>query len=62
MPLKHLRVCVHCDKVRWAPCGVACRVPFEGDPKSWLDNLQHGAGEMLRGPVECCGNRAVTTG
>ncbi len=54
MPLKHLRVCVHCDKVRWAPCAAGCRVPFEGDPKSWLDNLQHGAGTMLRGPVSGC--------
>ncbi len=47
MPLKHLRVCSHCgDRVRWAPCGLACRVPFEGDPRSWLPNLQAGAGTM----------------
>lgn len=46
MPLKHLRICKRCDdKIRWAPCGIACAVPHESDPASWLLNQQDGAGE-----------------
>ena len=46
MPLKHLRVCEHCDQTRWAPCSIACRVPDDQDPQSWRTNLQAGAGTM----------------
>lgn len=48
MPLKHLRVCVHCDQIRWAPCSIVCRVPHDEDPHSWHRNIQDGAGELLR--------------
>lgn len=48
MPVKKLRICQRCDgRIRWAPCGIACRV---GD--DWVDNLQRGAGEMLSAPRE----------
>ncbi len=49
MPLKHLRVCEHCsDRIRFAPCSIACQVPPEDDPRSWRENLQTGAGTFLR--------------
>lgn len=46
MPLKHLRVCPPCDRIRWAPCSIACRLPNELDPDSWRENMQDGAGTM----------------
>lgn len=47
MALKHLRVCAPCgDQVRFAPCGIACRVPLDTDRHSWRDNLQDGAGTL----------------
>ncbi|AIM41043.1 hypothetical protein PBI_SQUIRTY_96 [Mycobacterium phage Squirty] len=46
MPLKHLRICDTCDRVRFAPCGKACRVPNDIDPDSWRINLQDGAGTI----------------
>ena len=48
MPLKHLRVCTHCQHTRWAPCSVACRIPNDTDPQSWQENMQYGAGTILR--------------
>ncbi|CAN5143870.1 hypothetical protein BH11ACT6_BH11ACT6_34580 [soil metagenome] len=44
MPLKHLRVCERCNKIRFAGCSTACGVPNDTDPRSWRDNLQDGAG------------------
>jgi len=52
MPLKHLRVCEPCNKVRWAPCCKSCRIPPDHDRSSWVDNLQRGAGEFLRERVQ----------
>lgn len=46
MPLAQLRVCGPCNKIRWAPCSIACRVPDGGQRDSWLPNLQDGAGEI----------------
>lgn len=46
MPLKQLRVCIHCDRVRWAPCSTVCRVGADTDPDSWRVNLQDGAGTL----------------
>lgn len=46
MPLKHLRVCVSCDKVRFAGCSATCGVPYDGDKDSWLLNVQAGAGTL----------------
>lgn len=47
MPLAHLRVCPEpCNKVRYAGCSKACRVPLDQDPQSWRLNLQDGAGEI----------------
>ena len=50
MPLLHLRVCEldGCGKVRYAACSTTCRVPSEQAPDSWRENLQHGAGQLLR--------------
>lgn len=47
MPLKHLRVCEHCDLIRFAACSIVCQVPDAEDPHSWRPNLQIGAGTML---------------
>lgn len=47
MALKHLRVCKPCgDRVRFAACGIACRLPLDSDRNSWLDNIQDGAGTL----------------
>lgn len=46
MPLKHLRICTHCARIRFAGCGLACRVPIDSDKDSWLPNLQEGAGQL----------------
>lgn len=46
MPLKHLRVCEPCNRVRFAGCSIACRVPNDEDPKSWRENMQDGAGTI----------------
>lgn len=46
MPLRHLRICVQCDQIRYAPCSIACRVPHDGDKDSWVVNLQDGAGTI----------------
>jgi len=51
MPIKHLRICERCDRVRFAGCSIACRVPSDTDPSNWLLNVQEGAGEM-RAPEE----------
>lgn len=48
MPLKHLRVCQHCDQIRYAECSIACRIPDSGDKDSWLPNVQAGAGTFPR--------------
>jgi hypothetical protein len=39
MPLKHMRICAHCNVWRWAPCSVACRVPDEQDQRSWMETV-----------------------
>lgn len=45
MPLKHLRVCEHCNgAIRWAPCSIGCQVPPDHNRDSWRENLQPGAG------------------
>lgn len=46
MPLKHLRVCNHCDRIRFAACSIACRVPDGEQKDSWVPNLQQGAGTI----------------
>lgn len=51
MPLKHLRVCEPCNRIWYAACGKACRVPNDADPDSWLINLQAGAGTIGRLPI-----------
>lgn len=48
MPLKHLRVCTPCNRVRFAPCGRACQLPVDTDPDNWRVNLQDGAGTIGR--------------
>ncbi|AEN79931.1 hypothetical protein SEA_RAYMOND7_60 [Mycobacterium phage Raymond7] len=64
MPVKHLRVCAHCNKIRYADCSIGCRAPAAIDPQSWQRNLQHGAGTItppLCGPTWCgCGNCTPT--
>lgn len=51
MPLKHVRVCVPCDAVRYAQCSVGCRVPDEGDPASWVQ-VEDDAETLSREPAE----------
>lgn len=46
MPVKHLRVCDHCQHTRFAPCSTTCRAPNPADPDSWRVNLQDGAGTL----------------
>ena len=41
MTLKHVRICTHCGIVRWAPCSIACRVPDENNPRSWVEVLHN---------------------
>lgn len=48
MPLKHLRVCAECDRVRFAGCSIVCRVPDDQDPDSWVLNMQTGAGTIRK--------------
>lgn len=54
MPLKHLRTCDLCQTVRWAPCSIVCRIPPDHVKDSWQENIEDGAGRLLRGPVERC--------
>jgi hypothetical protein len=49
MPLAQLRICEPCGgRIRWAPCSIACRVPDGGQRDSWVENLQDGAGTILK--------------
>jgi hypothetical protein len=48
MPLKHLRVCENCNTIRFGNCSITCHAPDPEDPKSWRENMQFGAGTMLR--------------
>lgn len=42
MPLKHIRVCEVCDKIRWAACATSCYLDLK--KVNWLENIQEGAG------------------
>lgn len=50
MPLLHLRVCTHCDRVRFAPCSTTCRAPNPTDPDNWRPNLQQCAETIKETP------------
>ena len=59
MPVKHLRVCpTPCNRIRYAACGNACRVPADTDPENWRINLQLGAGTIGR-PIHAGIRRTV---
>lgn len=40
MPLKDIRICPRCNKIRWQGCSKACPVLSA----RWLENIQEDAG------------------